>query len=184
MGLAVARAAVAAGHHVTLLAGPGVRVDELPDGCQVARFTSVADLQAALAERFAACDALVMAAAPGDFTPRATLPGKVHRRDGPLTVELIPTADILAGIGAGKRADQLIIAFAVEEGSPAEIEAAASRKLAVKNADYIVVNTPAAMAATVSRAAILSPRGIVLPWAQRPKEALAAEIVKLLRPAP
>ena len=52
--------------------------------------------------------------------------------------------------------------------------------MARKGADYIVVNTPQAMAADDSHACILSPRGMVLPWASRAKRELAQEIVKLL----
>lgn len=182
MGCAVAGAAAAAGHKVTLLAGPMSAPP--PPGCQVVPFQTVAELKDALEARFAACDALVMAAAVGDFRPEKTLPTKLHRSGGPLVLRLFPTEDILAGLGKVKRPGQIIVAFAVEDTTPEKIEEKARREMALKNADFVVVNTPAAMAAADSNACILSPRATLVPWGHRPKDALAAEIVKLLGPAP
>ena len=176
MGYACAAAAVAAGCEVTLLTGPVCLAP--PAGCEVVRFESVGELQQALDERFDACDGLIMAAAVGDFTvePRA---GKIPRAAGPVDITLTPTPDVLAGLGGRRRADQVLVAFAVETGRREE---KAQAELAAKNCDYVVVNTPAAMGADESEACILSPGGVILPWSRRTKSALADEIVKLLSP--
>ncbi|MFW6132804.1 MAG: phosphopantothenoylcysteine decarboxylase [Planctomycetota bacterium] len=178
MGVAVADAARDAGADVTLLLSAAAA--EAPRGCEVVRFTSVDDLSAALDERFDACDALVMSAAVGDFRPERLSPTKLPRVGGPVTIRLVPTEDILAGLCRRKRDNQTVVAFAVED--PPEDRAAdhARAELSEKGADYVVVNTPAALAAARSRACILSRDGEVLPWADRPKTALAREIVKLL----
>ena len=174
MGYACAAAAVAAGHEVTLITGP---VDLAPPaGCEVVRFESVAELQAALAERFDACDALIMTAAVGDFAVERRS-GKIPRAGGPVQISLSPTPDVLAAVAAGRRADQILIAFAVESDRD---EAKARAELAAKNCDYVVLNTPAAMSADASEACILSPAGAALPWALRPKTDLAREIIELL----
>ena len=178
MGCAVAAAALRAGHEVTLLLGP-VELPA-PDGCEVVPFVTVADLSATLAERFAGCDALVMAAAVGDFRPEQVRGGKLPRSGGPVAVRLVPTEDILAGVAAGKRDDQLIVAFAVEDGTPEQIEDKARREMAAKGAEMVVVNTPAAMAGETSRACILAAGEVLLPWGDRPKEALAEQIVRLM----
>jgi phosphopantothenoylcysteine decarboxylase/phosphopantothenate--cysteine ligase len=184
MGCAVAAAAVRAGHEVTLLLGEGSSVcleeAELAK-IAIAPFVSVQDLKAALEQRFAACDALVMAAAVGDFRPEKALPFKLRRRSGPVTIKLYPTEDILADLGRHKQAGQVIVAFAVEDAAPETIEAKARGEMIEKNADFVVVNTPAAMAADHSYACILSRDATVLPWADRAKETLAEEIVSLLR---
>lgn len=185
MGCAAAVAAARAGHDVTLLCGPVC--DELVASathakCKLVPFVSVADLKRALEERFDACDALVMAAAVGDFRPRKPFPSKLRRSDGPIVVSLFPTEDLLAGLAKRKRPGQVIVAFAVEVGTHQQVEAKARREMKQKNADYVVVNRPEAMAAEESEACILSPTSSVLSWAKRRKEDLAEEIVKLLVP--
>jgi len=177
MGCAITAAVVRAGGDVTLILAEGLAC---PEGCSVVRFASVEQLSAALDERFAGCDALVMAAAVGDFRPKRTRQEKLSRQAGPVTLELIPTPDVLAGAAAAKRPNQKIIAFAVQPGSPAQALADARDKMLRKAADYIVVNTPEAMGSDTSLACILSREGVVLPWAERRKDDLAEEIVRLL----
>ena len=178
MGYACAAVAVEAGHDVTLVSGP-VAV-EPPAGCEVVRVVSVGDLKAALEERFEGCDGLIMAAAVGDFTvdggPRR---GKIPRSAGPLELRLVPTPDILAGLGRRRRPDQVLVAFAVEARRD---EAKARREMLAKGCDYVVLNAPAAMSAEASEACILSREGTVLRWARRPKVELARRIISLLGP--
>lgn len=185
MGCQVARAAARAGCEVILLAGPGAAAEgarRLADQCTVVPFVSVGDLKRELESRFSQCDALVMAAAVGDFfiSPEHVRTTKLRRADGPVTIDLIPTEDVLAGVAADKQPGQIVVAFAVEDGDEAEIEARARAEMATKNADYVVVNTPAAMDADASRACILSAGGMVLAWADRPKGQLAEEIITML----
>ena len=149
MGFALAGAAARAGHDVTLLAGP-VHLAP-PEGCRVERFVSVADLKGALEAHFPACDVLAMAAAVGDFRPDRTFPGKIHRSDGPFSLRLIPTEDLLASVAAAKRGNQTVVAFAVEAGPDDLIEAKARKEMSAKNADNVVVNTPDAMSSPDSR---------------------------------
>ncbi len=178
MGAGVARAAAKAGHEVTLLLGP-VSVD-VPADCRVVPFVSCDDLRSALDELFPSADALIMAAAVGDFRPERTYPSKLHRRNGPITVRLYPTEDILASLGSRKRHDQRIVSFSVEDGRQDQVEQKARAEMAAKNADFCVVNPPAAMNAAESEACILTPTGTALPSAMRPKEDLAREIIRLL----
>ncbi|MCD4823998.1 MAG: hypothetical protein K8S55_05285 [Phycisphaerae bacterium] len=178
MGFAVAAAAVAAGHDVTLLVGPGLA--DPPAGVVVVPFVSVADLQAGLDEHFDDCDALVMAAAVGDFHVANPAETKLSRKAGPVTIELLPTEDLLAGVAGRKRPGQTVVAFAVEDGTPEEIQAKARAELAAKRADFSVVNTPEAMGAAASLACILTAETILLPWAHREKRELARHIIKLL----
>jgi len=178
MGYAVAAAAAAAGHEVTLLTGPVALTP--PAGCQVVRFVSVEDLQQAMGERFDACDVLVMTAAVGDFRPDKVSPAKLSRSCGPLTLRLIPTEDVLAGFRERKRRGQIVVGFAVEDGTPPQMEAKARSEMAAKGSDFTVVNTPAAMGARESSACILSPRKVLLPWGVRTKDELAGEIVAIV----
>ena len=179
MGHCVAAAACAGGHHVTLLTGPVAL--EPPEDCAVVPFVTVAELKAELVACFPHCDVLVMAAAVGDFRCEEQIPGKLARSGGGVTLRLVPTEDLVAGVAAGKRPDQTVVTFAVEVGRAGEVEAKARAELAAKNADLVVVNTPVAMGAEQSEACILTADEVVLPWAQRGKEDLAAEILRAVR---
>ncbi len=182
MGFAIAQAAINAGHDVTLISGP-VSLS-VPPGVTRVGFVSVAELQSALDEHFDSCDALIMAAAVGDFTienPSAQNQ-KLSRKNGPVTLRLKPTIDILATVAARKTPTQTIVAFAVKDGSREEIETKARAEQISKNADFTVVNTTDAMGQDQSLACILEAgyEEPVLKWAPRPKIELAKKIVELL----
>ena len=156
MGLALARAAADAGHAVTLLLGPVLAPSALGDAVDVVRFTTTADLQARLAEHFAACDVLIMAAAVADYRLARPMPGKAARADG-LRLELEPTPDLVAGVAATKRPDQRVIAFALEEA--AVLEPRAAEKMRRKGVDAIVANPLATMDAERVAAVVLTAAG-------------------------
>lgn len=179
MGYAVAAQAARDGHHVTLLSGPvGLAT---PPGARRVDFVTVADLKRLLGEMFPSCDALVMSAAVGDFTVENISAVKIRRKSGPVNLRLIPTEDVIASVSRTKRPGQIVIAFAVESGPPDAAQGKAAHEMSAKGADFVVVNLPEAIAADVSQAAILSPQGIVLPWAGRSKDELAKAIVGLLK---
>lgn len=183
MGIAVAQAAAARGHEVTLLLGQGIAEHLDAATCRQLNaipFTSVAQLKELVEAHFDAADALVMSAAVGDFRLDKPLTSKISRSGGPITLRLVPTEDVLAGVAGRKRSDQLVIGFAVEDGPQEQIQQKALAEMAAKHTDYTVLNTPAAMGAADSQACILSPGEMVLPWAMRSKDELAREIVRLL----
>ena len=142
MGVAIAEAALARGARVTIVAG---RVEVvLPTGATVVHAESTAQMRAAVlgAVFDDNADALVMAAAVADFRPRQTADHKLIR-GGSLTLELEPTEDILAEVGARAAADAaagmpkpVIVGFAAETG-PLD---RAPEKLRRKGADFLVAN--------------------------------------------
>lgn len=183
MGFAIAAAARARGHRVTLIAGP-VHL-ETPAGVRRVDVQSARDMLAATRAAFEGADALVMAAAVADFRPRRRLSGKWRKKDDGkdhATLELVKNPDILATLGRAKgrgRAHdpRLVIGFALETG---EGERRALAKLRRKNADYIVLNDESALNATRSQVTILAGDGSVRRFPSRTKKANAAEIAKLL----
>jgi len=184
MGCEVAAAAAASGaHDVTLLIGGGslpAGIAQRLESVRMATFGSVGDLKEKLAGLFDDCDVLVMAAAVGDFRPSEVVEGKIPRAGGPVTLRLEPTEDILASLTPGKRSDQVVVAFAVEDGGPDQIEAKAIAEMDAKGADCVVVNMPSAMGSEDSEACIIVRDGARLPWASRPKSVLAREIVRFI----
>jgi phosphopantothenoylcysteine decarboxylase/phosphopantothenate--cysteine ligase len=137
MGLALAAEAARRGADVTLVAA-NVTLPR-PPGIEGIDVETTSELEAAVQEHFPRADVLIMAAAPADFRPARPRDTKIssESRDG-LTVELEPTADIVAGVAAGRRAHQTVIGFAAEHG-----EGAVERgreKLVRKALDAVVVN--------------------------------------------
>ena len=138
MGVAIAEAALSRGAHVTIVAG---RVEvPLPSAATVVHAESTTAMRGAVMDAVfgAGADVLVMAAAVADFRPRHASDTKLVR-GGPLTIELEPTEDILAEVGARARQHEprpILVGFAAETGSLDR----APEKLRRKGADLLVAN--------------------------------------------
>ena len=136
MGVALAEEAARRGADVTLVAA-NVTIPS-PQGIEMIAVETTEELAAAVRERFASADVLVMAAAPADFRPSTAAAGKLEREGAGLALELEPTEDIVAGVAASRRPDQTVIGFAAEHGEGAVERGRA--KLARKGLDAVVVN--------------------------------------------
>jgi len=77
---------------------------------------------------------VIKAAAVADFSVRAS--DEKIKRNGPMKLELEPTADILAELGA-KKGSRIVIGFAAETN---DAMANARKKLESKSLDAIVLN--------------------------------------------
>jgi phosphopantothenoylcysteine decarboxylase/phosphopantothenate--cysteine ligase len=134
MGYALAEAAMRRGARTILVSGP-VELDP-PAGVDWAPVRSTDEMRAAVMARAAEATILVMAAAVADYRPAALHANKIKRSQGHITVDLEPTADILAELGRSK-GRALLIGFAAETGQLVEN---AREKLERKGADMIVAN--------------------------------------------
>jgi phosphopantothenoylcysteine decarboxylase / phosphopantothenate---cysteine ligase len=141
-GYALARAAVARGAEVTLVAANVTLPD--PAGAKVVRVETTAELRDAVLATVPSADAVVMAAAPADYRPRAVSGTKMKKaEDGsapPLELEQNP--DILAEISRDRaRAGAVIVGFAAETGDATTSALELARaKLARKGCDLLVLN--------------------------------------------
>jgi phosphopantothenoylcysteine decarboxylase/phosphopantothenate--cysteine ligase len=139
MGFALAEEARRRGAEVTLVAGP-TRVDP-PAVHTVVRVRSAAEMHAAVMEAAADVDVVIMAAAVADYTPAQPAAGKIAKSDGPLTLTLTRTPDILADLGSlrarlgGRR--PVLVGFAAETS---DVVAKARDKRTRKQVDLIVAN--------------------------------------------
>jgi len=138
MGLALAAEAQRRGANVTVVAA-NVSIPR-PPGLEYVNVQTAAELADACADRFAACDVLLMAAAVADYRPASPHAGKLKKdaTGETLNLELTRTDDVLAGLAARRRPGQLIVGFAAEHGDAAL--AYGREKLARKGLDAIVVN--------------------------------------------
>jgi phosphopantothenoylcysteine decarboxylase/phosphopantothenate--cysteine ligase len=141
-GVALARAAIAAGARVTLVAGH-MDIDP-PAGVEVIPALSGERMHKVLVDLMAEQpDCVIMAAAVADFRPLAQSVTKIKKAHGLQSLELEKTTDILADICAQRGAGSapIIIGFAAETTEiPQELASLALGKLTAKGADAIIVN--------------------------------------------
>ncbi len=135
MGVALAEEARSRGADVTILAA-NLAVSA-PAGVTVVETPTAADLEREALAR-ADADVIVMAAAVADYRPPTTLAEKRPKDHEPWTVELEPTPDVLAALGAGHRAGQVLVGFAADSGGNGLERAREKRR--TKNADLFVFN--------------------------------------------
>jgi phosphopantothenoylcysteine decarboxylase/phosphopantothenate--cysteine ligase len=111
-----------------------------PPGVALTTVETAAELKAATDAAFDAADMLLMAAAVADFRPATAVASKIKKteQDGPPTIELEHTDDILSALAARRRPGQVIVGFAAEHGSGA-IDYGLG-KLTRKGVDAIIVN--------------------------------------------
>ena len=136
MGRALAEVARRQGAEVTLVEA-NTRASALP-GIDRVEVETTAEMGAALAEHFDRADVLLMAAAPADFRPAEASEGKLSREGNGMTLELVPTEDLVAGLAATRRDGQIVVAFAAEWGDDGI--GRARDKLTSKAVDLVVLN--------------------------------------------
>jgi phosphopantothenoylcysteine decarboxylase/phosphopantothenate--cysteine ligase len=145
MGYALTRAAIKAGHAVTLVTAPtSLRP---PKEATVINVVTSDEMLKAVKAAFAKCDCLIMAAAVSDYKPSLTSKTKIKKTQAALSLELKPTQDILKWAGRKKHKDQTVVGFALED---TDILANAEQKLKSKKLDMIVANAPTAIGADTS----------------------------------
>ena len=135
MGYALAQAALAAGANVTLISTTG---QQPPFGITYIPVQDARQMQAALTERYAASDIVIMAAAVADWRPTSVAQEKVKKQPGQTTwhLDLVRNPDIIAGLGAQK-SHQFLVGFAAETQ---DLIANAEKKMAAKHVDMLVAN--------------------------------------------
>jgi phosphopantothenoylcysteine decarboxylase/phosphopantothenate--cysteine ligase len=137
MGFALAEEAAARGAKVELITGP-VSLDAQHPAIQRTDVVSAAQMAAAAKERFADCHAAILSAAVADWRPVAMADRKMMKKDGPMSLELEPTEDILAWMGRVKQPGQFLVGFALETNDERQH---AEEKLVRKHLDLIVLNS-------------------------------------------
>ncbi|MBV9670703.1 MAG: bifunctional phosphopantothenoylcysteine decarboxylase/phosphopantothenate--cysteine ligase CoaBC [Acidobacteriales bacterium] len=133
MGFAIAEAARDRGARVVLISGPTTA--PVPGRVEVVRVERTEEMRDAVIARMNDASIIIKAAAVADYRPRIAA-GQKLKRNGPMSLELEPTADILSEVAA-KRKHQVVIGFAAETENAI---ANAHEKLKRKRVDAIVVN--------------------------------------------
>ena len=136
MGFALAEECRKRGAEVTLIAGPVALTCN--EGIQRIDVESCEEMYQATTQAFGTMDAAILCAAVADFRPADVADKKIKREKDDLELRLVPTHDIAAALGKMKKADQRIVAFALETNDE---ETNAEKKRKKKNADFIVLNS-------------------------------------------
>jgi phosphopantothenoylcysteine decarboxylase / phosphopantothenate---cysteine ligase len=178
MGYAIAEAAVAAGHSVTLISGPATAAP--PDGAQFISIVTSDELHDAVHRAVRECDVFVMCAAVSDYKPARVEPRKMKKRKIPFALKLIPTRDILASLPKEDRG-YFVVGFAAETH---DLETNARKKLREKNCDMIVANdvskTDSGMESDENAVTIFFRNGESQTISRASKKIIARELVKII----
>ena len=140
-GVAIALAAAARGADVTLIAA-NLEV-AAPPSVHVQKVSTTLELEAAAVAAAPAADVVIMAAAVADYRPESVAESKIKKdqQGDTLQLTLVRNPDILAGLSAAKRPDQIVIGFAAEtEPDDEKLLELGRAKIARKGCDYLVIN--------------------------------------------
>lgn len=150
-GIALARAAVERGAHVTLVAAniEAALLAQLPEQVEVVKVVSALQLRDAVHEAGRSAQVIIMCAAVADFRPKTYTGFKLKKStdsgetDKSYTLELVENPDILAGLASQRLNEgQVIVGFAAETGDEHTSALEYGRRKALrKGADLLAVNT-------------------------------------------
>ncbi|WP_163579769.1 bifunctional phosphopantothenoylcysteine decarboxylase/phosphopantothenate--cysteine ligase CoaBC [Gracilibacillus saliphilus] len=134
MGYALAQAAMENGAEVILITGPTTLTP--PVNVTTIEVTSADEMFEQVKRHYENMDIIIKAAAVADYRPALRNKHKMKKQEGPLTLEMERTMDILHYLGQHKT-KQFIVGFAAETQ---DIERYGRKKLEKKNLDAIVLN--------------------------------------------
>jgi len=175
MGYAIAEAALDVGHDVILISGP-VNLAR-PRNAKVIYVSTSDEMFDAVHQHADDANVCVLCAAVADYKPAEVSPVKIKKRATQLSLELIPTRDILDSLGRLQNRKFLLVGFAAETD---HLEANATKKLREKNCDIIVANDArVAMETDDNELLILFRDGEMKKISRAPKKNLARELVKI-----
>jgi phosphopantothenoylcysteine decarboxylase/phosphopantothenate--cysteine ligase len=176
MGHALVRAALKAGHKVTLITTVH-RESRIEHRASVINVETAAQMFEAVKRHFPFYDCLIMTAAVADYTPSNPSKTKIKKDSKILTIKLKATPDIIRWAGNHKKKNQTVIGFAVEDK---DVRRRAEKKLRGKNLDMIIANTPDAIGADRACVQIKMPgcKWLKLPTAS--KTTIAKEIIAMV----
>jgi phosphopantothenoylcysteine decarboxylase/phosphopantothenate--cysteine ligase len=135
MGYALAAEALSRGAEVTLVSGPTALLP--PFRAKLVPVETGGEMGAEVAARAPEADVIIMAAAVSDFRFPKTAGRKLKKNEFDGRIALVPTPDILEGLGRSRRKEAVLVGFAAETD---RLEENALRKLREKNLDLVVAN--------------------------------------------
>lgn len=192
-GIALAKAAVERGAHVTLVAAniEAALLAQLPEQVEVVKVVSALQLRDAVHEAGHSAQVIVMCAAVADFRPKTYASFKLKKStdavetDKSYTLELVENPDILAGLASQRLNEgQVIVGFAAETGDEHTSALEYGRRKALKKgADLLAVNTVGATSGfgdVANEIHVLDSRGQQVGHSAGSKLHVARDLVELI----
>jgi phosphopantothenoylcysteine decarboxylase/phosphopantothenate--cysteine ligase len=180
MGFALAQEAANRGAEVTLIAGPTHLQINNP-AIQRVDVESAEEMQFQCMRYGPESDVIIMSAAVADYTVAARQDRKLKKSGEAMNIEIKPTVDILRELGTSKKANQILVGFALETDHEVEN---ATQKLRTKNLDFIVLNSlqdqGAGFGLTTNKVTIIDKQGVVLETALKTKQEIACDILDVI----
>jgi len=137
MGIAIAENMAKRGAEVQLILGPS-QLSTNQKGITTIKVETAQQMYEAAINHFPNVDIAVLSAAVADYRPKNIATEKIKKKSDDMVLELEKTFDIADSLGKIKKANQLIVGFALETNN--EIDNA-KNKLHRKNFDFIVLNS-------------------------------------------
>ena len=137
MGIAIAECLAENGAIVDLVLGPSSLQPKHPN-ISLTRVRSAQEMYEASMVLFEQADMAVLSAAVADYRPAKPSAEKIKKDKADLHIDLEPTPDIAATLGARKKPGQVLAGFALETENELEN---AGKKRQKKNFDFIVLNS-------------------------------------------
>ncbi len=178
MGIALADYAAKLGADVQLVLGP-THLRPKNESVKVENVQSAHGMLRASLHYAEKSDWCIMAAAVSDYTPQEVSKIKIKKKESEFTVDMKKTTDILAELGKTKKANQMLIGFALETNDEVEH---AKKKLVKKNLDFIVLNSlkdkGAGFGHDTNKITIINKEGNKKPYELKSKWDVAGDILQ------
>lgn len=172
MGYAIARAALEMGAEVTLVSGKTSL--PVPTGARLVQVTSARQMLAAVMDNLAGQDIFIGVAAVADYCAPNPSEQKIKKNEQNLTLELVPTVDILASV-AGLPNPPFCVGFAAESENLYEF---AEQKRQRKHLPLLAANLiQDALGGDDSELILLDDNG-THPLSRAPKSVLARQLLQ------
>lgn len=176
MGMAIAEAVIDRGGKVIVVKGKVSA--QIPNGAEILSIKTTEEMRDAVIGNLDRVDAVIMAAAPGDYKVKNYSESKIKSES--LTLELIKNPDIAKEVGAIKGNKKLVV-FAAETD---DLLQNAVKKLHAKNGDLMVANDVtmegAGFDVDTNIATLITPNGAMTCLEKMPKAELAHVILDAL----
>lgn len=181
MGYALAEACAARGAEVFLVSGPVSLQAKHPSIHRIS-IESAEEMYQCAMDVFPSVDAAILCAAVADYRPEMTSAEKIKREStGEMMLKLVPNKDIAASLGQIKKADQILVGFALETSDEVYH---ATDKLKRKNLDFIVLNSlrdqGAGFRCDTNKISILDQEGTLTEYPLKSKQEVAVDIINKL----